>query len=82
MHWQVQLNQLNVAKVAATAIAQEKTTSAAVAAKHNTTGSTLPHILFLLVDDMGWNDVGYSSNDLKGMTPNIDSLATGVFNLY
>lgn len=77
----MQVNKLNVAKVAATATAQEKTTSAAEAAKH-VTGSTLPHILFLLVDDMGWNDVGYSSDDLKGMTPNIDSLATGVFHLY
>ena len=27
----------------------------------------LPHILFMLVDDLGWNDIGYNSDDMKGM---------------
>ena len=36
-----------------------------------------PHILFVLVDDMGMNDVGYSSIDLRGVTPYIDKLAAG-----
>ena len=26
-----------------------------------------PHILFMLVDDLGWNDIGYNSDDMKGM---------------
>ena len=36
-----------------------------------------PNILFILVDDLGWKDVGYHGSDIK--TPNIDTLAqTGV----
>ena len=31
-----------------------------------------PHILFILVDDLGYADVGYHSNDVS--TPNIDYL--------
>ena len=42
-----------------------------------TWGYTQPNILFLLVDDLGWNDIGYNSNDMKGMTPNMDQLAAG-----
>lgn len=35
----------------------------------------LPHIIYVLVDDMGWNDVGYQSTDLVGISPHIDDLA-------
>eukprot|EP01034_Spumella_vulgaris_P028548 gene28548-35427_t len=34
-----------------------------------------PHIVLFVVDDWGWNDVGYQSTYLKGTTPNIDKLA-------
>ena len=39
------------------------------------TYSDAPHIVFLLVDDWGWNDVGYHSTDMSWTTPNIDELA-------
>jgi len=35
----------------------------------------VPHIIFVLIDDMGWNDIGYNSIDLEGFSPTIDGLA-------
>lgn len=35
------------------------------------------HIVFIHVDDMGWNDIGYQSTDLFECTPFIDALAAG-----
>lgn len=32
-----------------------------------------PHIVFIMADDMGWNDIGYHDSDVK--TPNMDALA-------
>lgn len=32
-----------------------------------------PNVVFLLIDDMGWGDVGYHGSEIK--TPNIDKLA-------
>lgn len=38
-----------------------------------------PHVIFMLVDDQGFNDIGYASTDLDGASPCIDSLAaTGI----
>lgn len=34
---------------------------------------TRPNILFILIDDLGWGDVGYHGSEI--LTPNIDSLA-------
>lgn len=28
-----------------------------------------------MIDDMGWNDIGYQSTDLSQLTPNLDRLA-------
>lgn len=41
-----------------------------------TEGKTVskPHILFILVDDLGWSDVGFHGSKIK--TPNIDKLAS------
>jgi len=36
---------------------------------------TPPHVALFLVDDQGWNDVGYQSTDLFDLTPTIDALA-------
>ena len=36
--------------------------------------SGLPNVLLLLVDDMGWGDVGFNGNTTIN-TPNIDALA-------
>lgn len=34
-----------------------------------------PHIVFIVADDFGWNDVGFNNPDM--ITPNIDRLAEG-----
>ncbi len=34
-----------------------------------------PHLFFVLIDDMGYNDIGYQSTDLQAVTPNLNSLA-------
>ena len=39
------------------------------------TNSDAPHIVFMLVDDWGWNDIGYHSSYMSWTTPNIDQLA-------
>ena len=32
-----------------------------------------------MIDDMGWNDIGYQSTDLHAVTPNLDRMAaTGI----
>lgn len=36
---------------------------------------TVPHIVFVLADDLGWNDIGYQSTDLGECTPFLDQLA-------
>ena len=33
-----------------------------------------PHILVIVVDDMGWNDVGFRDSEMY--TPNIDKMAS------
>ena len=32
-----------------------------------------PHILFILADDYGWNDIGYHGSEIE--TPTLDALA-------
>ncbi|XP_062268692.1 arylsulfatase B isoform X2 [Platichthys flesus] len=34
-----------------------------------------PHIVFIMADDFGWNDVGYHSSEV--LTPNLDRLSAG-----
>lgn len=36
-------------------------------------GSKPPHIIFIMTDDQGFNDIGYHSSDIK--TPVLDKLA-------
>lgn len=36
-----------------------------------------PNVFFIMIDDMGWGDIGYQSTDLVGVTPNMDKLAAG-----
>uniref|UniRef100_A0A8C4RVQ4 Arylsulfatase B n=1 Tax=Erpetoichthys calabaricus TaxID=27687 RepID=A0A8C4RVQ4_ERPCA len=42
-----------------------------VAAKE--AGTRPPHVLFILADDYGWNDVGFHGSEIR--TPNLDKLA-------
>lgn len=37
--------------------------------------ATRPNVFFIMVDDMGYNDIGYQSTDLQGVTPHLDKLA-------
>ncbi|CAM9401472.1 unnamed protein product [Ascophyllum nodosum] len=39
--------------------------------------SDKPNVFFIMVDDMGWNDIGYQSTDMANITPNLDRLAAG-----
>ncbi|CAM9189691.1 unnamed protein product [Choristocarpus tenellus] len=39
-------------------------------------GGNLPNVFFILIDDMGYGDIGYQSSDLKEVTPNLDRLAS------
>ena len=41
-----------------------------------TSSSSTPNIVFVLVDDWGYNDVGYRSSYLSWTTPTIDKLAS------
>lgn len=43
--------------------------------KLETAAVSKPHIVFFLVDDMGYNDIGYQSEDIPNATPFLDSLA-------
>eukprot|EP00903_Cladosiphon_okamuranus_P009879 g9384.t1 len=45
--------------------------------KKSTGNTNKPNMFFILIDDMGWNDIGYQSLDLQGVTPNLDKLAAG-----
>ena len=44
-------------------------------ASSSSSSSSQPNIVFVLVDDWGWNDVGYRSTYMDWTTPNIDRLA-------
>ncbi|CAM9439259.1 unnamed protein product [Discosporangium mesarthrocarpum] len=34
-----------------------------------------PNVIFILIDDLGWGDIGYQSSDLSNLTPNLDAMA-------
>ena len=53
----------------------EATVATAPAAGAAASGSSMPHILYVLADDMGYNDIGYQSTDLAFASPTLDSLA-------
>jgi hypothetical protein len=53
----------------------DMSSSSMAATDVTSSAASLPHIAFVLVDDWGWNDVGYQSTDLGDCTPHMDSLA-------
>lgn len=40
---------------------------------HRASSSQRPHIIFIMTDDQGFNDIGYHSSDIR--TPVLDKLA-------
>lgn len=36
-----------------------------------------PNVFVILIDDMGWSDIGYQGTDVRWLTPNLDKLAAG-----
>eukprot|EP00903_Cladosiphon_okamuranus_P015002 g13881.t2 len=38
-------------------------------------GKPKPNVFFIMIDDMGWNDIGYQSTDLHAVTPNLNRMA-------
>ena len=51
-------------------------TSSSSSSSSSTSSSSTPNIVFVLVDDWGYNDVGYRSSYLSWTTPTIDRLAS------
>ncbi len=51
----------------------------AVAALATVAAAPLPHLVVVIIDDWGWNDVGWHSRNASNageiITPNIDDLA-------
>ena len=57
--------------------ANNEETKAGKQSAEKSTGSAKPNVFFILIDDMGYDDIGYQSTDLQGTTPNLDRLAAG-----
>lgn len=71
-----QQHQSEAAEQQSGAAASKATPTHAASVKHVTNITfNKPHILFFLVDDQGFNDIGYNSNDLEGASPTIDAMA-------
>lgn len=49
--------------------------SAATPSRASNSGVKSPNVFFFMIDDMGWNDMGYQSSDLSSFTPNLNRLA-------
>lgn len=54
--------------------APNRPVSSSKARSTTATSRTHPNVIFILIDDMGWRDVGFAGNDFVE-TPNIDRLA-------
>ena len=67
---------MTAATAAVSGIAKPQAAAAASAAERGSTRGRKPNILFILIDDMGWKDLGFMGSTFYD-TPNIDKLAAG-----
>jgi len=63
------------ASSAADDAAADGAASASSSSASRTSDASAPHIVFVLVDDLGANDISYASTDLPNITTAIDALA-------
>ena len=75
-----QLSEIDMDDVFTTAEPVEDAVENAAVVTESAVGALAhPHIVYVLFDDMGWNDIGYQSTDMGDLTPVLDELAaTGV----
>lgn len=59
------------------AVATKHAADASAAAAEDVNEAPQPNIVLMLIDDQGYNDIGYQSNDVTGLTPFIDQLSAG-----
>lgn len=54
----------------------EKPRKSSAIMQSRSSGNEVPHVAMIVLDDVGWSDVGYQSTSLLSSTPKIDALAS------
>jgi arylsulfatase B/arylsulfatase I/J len=69
-------------EVAETNFQTESLSLMASSTSGKTSSNPLPHLVFVLLDDAGWNDFGYQSVDLSLASPNMNILSANGVRLH